>query len=71
MHKNLGKFFLNSAFNLDDIPWGGALKITARNLKMTPKKMLGSCEAISIFAIFLDCKSSVHFPTVTKFATGL
>ena len=67
---NFGKFFLNSAFNLDEIPWGGALKIIATNLKMTPKQMLGSCEAISIFVIFLDCKSLVHFSTVTKFAYG-
>jgi Mg2+/citrate symporter len=46
---NLGKFFLNSVFNLDGIPWGGALKIIATNLKMTPKQMLGSCKAFSIF----------------------
>jgi hypothetical protein len=71
MYKNLGKFFLNSAFNLDEIPWGGAMKNIAMNLKMTPKQMPGSCEAVSIFVIFLDCKSSVHFSIVTKFAMGL
>jgi len=71
MNKNLGKFFSNSAFNLVDIPWGGALKITATNLKTTPKQMLGSCEATSIFVTFLDRKSSVHFSIVTTSATGL
>jgi hypothetical protein len=68
---NLGKFFLNSVFNLDGTPWGGAMKITVTNLKMMPKQMLGSCEAISIFVTFLNCKSSVHFSIVTKFAMGL